>query len=250
LATSILLRLRDAGCVFAEDEARLLCEFARDQDHLDELVDRRITGEPLEHLIGWVEFCGRGYFLGPDVFIPRQRSTLLVDEAARVKASGAGTILDLCCGCGALGIAVRNRVGGVVIASDISAVAVDFARRNGVHEGYVGDLFDALPAVYRGQIDTLIANTPYVPSAAVSDMPRESRDYEPRTTVDGGPDGMDLQTRVLIEAIDWLAPGGSLLTETSAGQADALHALAASRGWNARVVSDDELGAHMLVAHR
>lgn len=250
MATSVLLRLRDAGCVFAADEARLLCEFAESQDHLDELVDRRVAGEPLEHLIGWVEFCGRGYFLGPDVFITRQRSALLVEEAARIKPWGAGTILDLCCGCGALGIAVRNRAGGRVIASDISATAVDYARQNGVHEAFVGDLFDALPITYRGTIDTLLANTPYVPTEAVGDMSRESRDHEPRSTVDGGPDGMDLQRQVLAEAAEWLAPEGSLLTETSRDQADDLASIALALGWNARIVHDDELGAHVLVATR
>lgn len=250
MATSILLRLRDAGCVFAADEARLLCEFAGDQDHLDELVDRRINGEPLEHLIGWVEFCGRGYFVGPGVFIPRQRSAFLVEEAARIKPWGAGTILDLCCGCGALGIAVRNRAGGRVIASDISTAAAAYARDNGAHEVYVGDLFEALPSRYRGRIDTLLANTPYVPSSAVAQMPRESRDHEPRSTVDGGPDGMDVQRRVLAEAADWLAPEGSLLTETSSAQADALASIANALGWNTRIVHDDECGAHVLVAHR
>lgn len=250
MATSVLLRLRDAGCVFAEDEARLLCENASDQDHLEELVGRRIAGEPLEHLIGWVEFCGRGYFLGPGVFIPRQRSTLLVNEAARLSPWGAGTILDLCCGCGALGVAVRNRAGGRVVAADISPVAVDYARRNGAHEAYVGDLFEALPIDYRGAIDTMLANTPYVPSDAVMDMPRESRDHEPRSTVDGGADGMDLQRRVLAEASEWLAPGGHLLTETSAAQSEALAAIARESGWSARIVHDDELGAHVLVAVR
>lgn len=250
MATSVLLRLRDAGCVFAEDEARLLCEFATSDDHLEELVGRRIAGEPLEHLIGWVEFCGRGYFLGPGVFIPRQRSTLLVEEAARINPWGAGTILDLCCGCGALGIAVRNRAGGRVVAADISPVAVEYALQNGVRDVFVGDLFNALPDTYRGRIDTLLANTPYVPSDAVTDMPRESRDYEPRATVDGGQDGMDLQRRVLAEAHLWLAPEGSLLTETSSVQAEPLVAIAESLGWKTRVVHDDELGAHVLVAHR
>lgn len=248
--TSVLLRLRASGCVFAEDEARLLCEHARDQDHLDELVERRVAGEPLEHLIGWVEFCGRGYFIGPGVFIPRQRSSLLVDVAAWIGHDADGEILDLCCGVGALGIAVRNRIGGRVIGADLSPDAVAYAIQNGIRDAYVGDLFEALPGSYRAGISVLIANVPYVPRAAITDMPRESRDYEPRVAVDGGIDGMDLQRRVLTEAGDWLAPGGWLFTETSAPQARAVLAEAIALGWNAWVIRDEERGAHVLAGHR
>lgn len=250
MATSVILKLREAGCVFAEDEARLLCEHAKDQDHLHELVERRIAGEPLEYLVGFVEFLGRPYSLGPGVFIPRQRSELLVDVATWIGHDGSGTdILDLCCGVGALGIAVRNRIAGRVIGADISAEAVAYARENGISETYTGDLFAALPDVYRNKISVLIANAPYVPRTAIADMPRESREYEPVFAVDGGSDGMDIQRRVLAEAGDWLAPGGSLFTETSAPQAEALLQEAVELGWNAWVIRDGERGAHVLVAH-
>lgn len=251
MATSVLLRLRDAGCVFAEDEARLLCKHARDEDHLYELVERRIAGEPLEHLLGFVEFLGRPYDIGPGVFIPRQRSALLVEVATWIgHGDSGGTILDLCCGVGALGIAVRNRLAGRVIGADISPDAVAYAVRNGVREAYVGDLFDAVPESYRGEISVLIANTPYVPSDAVADMPRESRDYEPQSAVDGGPDGLALQRRVLAQAPDWLAPGGSLFTETSGPQAEALLQEAVALGWNAWVIRDRKRGAYVLVGNR
>lgn len=250
MATNLVLKLREAGCVFAEDEARLLCEHAHDQEHLYELVERRIAGEPLEYLLGFVEFMGRPYSLGPGVFIPRQRSTLLVDVAAWIGHEGGDLILDMCCGVGALGIAVRNRIAGRVIGADISADAVAYAKENGISEIHEGDLFSAVPAAYRGKVSVLIANTPYVPRDAIAGMPRESRDHEPIAAVDGGPDGMDLQRRVLAEAADWLAPCGSLFTETSAPQAEKLLREAVDLGWNAWVIRDEERGAHVLVGHR
>ncbi|GAC1523957.1 MAG: putative protein N(5)-glutamine methyltransferase [Marmoricola sp.] len=241
----VVAQLRAAGCVFAEEEAALLREVSTDQATLADLTARRVAGEPLEYLVGFVELGGSRYSLQPGVFIPRQRSALLVTEAARV---GGGLILDLCCGCGALGLAVRERIGGALVAADISAVAVECARRNGVEEAYVGDLFSPLPGTLRGSVGLLIANTPYVPSAAIADMPRESRDHEPPASVDGGADGLDLHRRVLADASAWLTSGGHLLTETSRTQAPALAQLARDAGLEPQLVTDDDLGATVLIA--
>jgi release factor glutamine methyltransferase len=120
---------------------------------------------------------------------------------------------------------------------------------NGVQGAFVGDLFDAIPHSYRGQIDLIIANAPYVPSSSVADMPRESRDHEPRPTVDGGTDGMDLQRRILREAAEWLTPHGALVTETSTAQADALAEYARHLGWTCQRTEDSERGALALVVH-
>lgn len=245
MGVDVVGQLRAAGCVFAEEEAALLEEVAGDPGALTELVARRVAGEPLEYLVGFVEFCGARYVVEPGVFIPRQRSALLVTEAVRI---GGRVILDLCCGCGALGLAVRRRIGGTLIAADIAAGAVACARQNGVDETYVGDLFAPLPRKLRGTVELLLANTPYVPSGAVAEMPRESRDHEPTSSVDGGLDGLDLQRRVLGEAVSWLARSGHLITETSRTQAPELAALAYDAGLEPRIVSDDELGATALIA--
>ena len=244
--SEIETRLRTAGCVFAEQEAALLVEAAHGAA-LEDLVQRRCAGEPLEHLLGFVEFCGRRYRVSPGVFVPRQRSGLLVEVAATICG---GVVLDLCCGCGALGLAVRERLGAGtrLIATDLDPNAVADARANGVPETYVGDLFAPLPHELRGSVDLLIANTPYVPTGAIADMPPEAREYEWRPALDGGADGMAVQRRVLGEAAAWLAPSGVLLTETSTVQAPALSTLMARLGWSNRVERDPEWGATVAIA--
>jgi release factor glutamine methyltransferase len=237
-------RLRAAGCVFAEEEAALL-EAAASGSALEALVVRRLEGEPLEHVLGFVDFCGRRFALDPGVFVPRQRSALLVEEAVRL---GGSTVLDLCCGCGALGLVVADRLGAVLHATDLDPAAVACARANGVAHAHLGDLVDPLPAALRGQVDLLLLNAPYVPTAAVADMPPEARDHEPLLALDGGPDGMGIQRRVLAVSPDWLARGGHMLTETSTVQADALAEAAQSCGLATRIVRDEDLGATVLVA--
>lgn len=78
---TIVRKLRSAGCVFAEDEARLLMSSSRNSTELAKLVDRRIAGFPLEHIIGWAEFCGLQIQLDPGVFVPRPRTEFLVRQA-------------------------------------------------------------------------------------------------------------------------------------------------------------------------
>ena len=96
----IVSTLRNAGCVFAEDEARLLIEAAADPAELARLVERRVAGIPLEQLLGWAEFAGLRIVVEPGVFVPRRRTELLVAEAAR-RAPPHATVVELCCGSGA-----------------------------------------------------------------------------------------------------------------------------------------------------
>ncbi|MCW2584138.1 MAG: hypothetical protein JWQ53_2928, partial [Klenkia sp.] len=213
-------RLRAAGCVFAEEEAALLLATAQGPA-LEALVARRVAGEPLEHLLGWAEFAGQRVAVDPGVFTPRRRTELLVELAV---AHGGSVVVDLCCGTGAVGAAVHRALGGVeLVAADVEPAAVACARRNLEPLGgrvVAGDLYAALPADLRGRVDLLCVNAPYVPTAAVADMPPEARDHEPLVALDGGDDGLDLHRRVAAGAVDWLAADGLLLLETSRGQAD------------------------------
>jgi release factor glutamine methyltransferase len=248
---AVVDRLRLAGCVFAEDEARLLLAAAGSPEELAALVERRVAGLPLEHLLGWAEFCGLRIAVEPGVFVPRRRTEFLVTEALALTAPGA-VVVDLCCGSGAIGAALAAALPGITVhAADVDPRAVRCARRNlpagRVHEG---DLFGALPRDLRGRVDVLVANVPYVPTASIALMPPEARDHEPRVALDGGDDGLAVARRVIAATPHWLAPGGALLFETGERQAAAAVAAVAAGGLAARVTSDDERGATVVVGMR
>lgn len=215
----IVRRLRAAGCVFAEDEAALLIAEAGSAAELERLVSLRVAGQPLEHLLGWAEFCGRRVAVQAGVFVPRRRTELLATEARRLLRPGS-VLLELCCGCAAVAAVLAEAVPIEVHAADLDEAAVACARRN-LPDGvvYQGDLFDPLPVRLRGRVDVLVANAPYVPTEAIALMPPEARDHEPQHALDGGPDGLAVQRRIIAQAPDWLASPGWLLIETSGRQA-------------------------------
>ena len=251
----VVAGLRAAGCVFAEDEARLLMAAAGSAAELAALMARRIAGAPLEHVLGWAEFCGRRIAVGPGVFVPRRRTQFLVAEAdARARrAAAAGVapvvVVDLCCGSGAVAAALAAGADGrEVHAVDIDPAAVGFARRNlPLGEVHEGDLYAAVPVALRGRVDVLVANAPYVPTGEIGLLPPEARAHEPATALDGGTDGMDVQRRVAAEASRWLAPGGRLLIETSRGQARGTADLVAAAGLVPVIARCDELDATVVV---
>jgi release factor glutamine methyltransferase len=247
---ALVARLRAAGCVFAEDEAALLAAEAPDPAALGALTDRRASGEPLEQVLGWAEFRGLRVAVEPGVFVPRARTGLLVREALAVLPPG-GTVVDLCCGTGAVGLALATeRPGGALWAVDVEPAAVACARRNVGDLGTVllGDLDAPLPGSLAGAVDVVVANAPYVPTAEIAHMPTEARDHEPRSALDGGADGVDLHRRVAAAAPRWLAPGGHLLIETSVRQAGATAAACEGQGLRVRVVHDGDLDGTVVVA--
>ncbi|MEC5167880.1 putative protein N(5)-glutamine methyltransferase [Glaciihabitans sp. GrIS 2.15] len=220
MLASVIAELRAAGCVFAEEEAALLIEAASSPADLRQLVERRVSGIPLEHLLGWVKFSGLRISVDAGVFVPRQRTAFLVEWAVAMAAPDA-VVLDLCCGAGAIGAAIASRLPGIdLYAADIDPAAVASARRNlRPSRVFEGDLFDPLPPALRGRIDILVANTPYVPTDALALMPPEARLYEARVALDGGLDGLDVQRSVAEAAPHWLARGGHLFVESSEEQA-------------------------------
>jgi release factor glutamine methyltransferase len=247
----VVATLRAAGCVFAEDEARLLVDATRSPAELAALVERRAAGEPLEHLLGWAEFCGLRIAVAPGVFVPRRRTELLVRLAAPLVQRG-DVVVELCCGAAAVATALSATVPGLALhAVDVDAVAVACARRNLV-DGHVyeGDLDAPLPASLLGRVEVVVANAPYVPTDAIALMPPEARDHEPQVALDGGADGLDVQRRVIAAAPRWLAPGGSLLIETSERQAPSTAAAMADAGLAPRVERSDELDATAAVGTR
>lgn len=214
--------LRNAGCVFAEDEARILHGAAQSGTHLDTMIERRVAGEPLEVIVGWAEFCGLRIILEQGVFVPRRRTEFLARQACSLTEPG-NTVLDLCCGSGAVGTVLQSSIPAIdLYAVDIEPAAVNCARQNIAPPGHIldGDLYDPLPIQLRGRIDVIAANAPYVPTDSIRLMPPEARLHEPRVSLDGGADGLDVQRRVAAGAAAWLRPGGHLLIETSAEQVD------------------------------
>lgn len=244
-------RLRAVGCVWAEEEVALLLDEALTPAHLEALVVRREAGVPLEVVVGWAAFAGVRVPVEPGVFVPRARSALLVRLAVEELGlrPAAAVVVDLGCGTGALGAAVASaRPDAEVWAVDVDPAAVRCARQVLAPERVrEGDLYDALPAALAGRVAVLLANAPYVPTAAVALMPPEARLHEQLRALDGGVDGLDVQRRVLAGAARWLAPDGLLLVETSRGQSAASAAAAGAAGMTARVEVDDDLDATVLV---
>ena len=267
---AIAARLRAAGCVFAEDEADLLISAAATPDELQAMVDRRAAGLPLEHVVGWADFCGLRITVAPGVFVPRLRSEFLVAQAAELARPGQGSapppdpgrggptvILDLCCGSGAIGMAVAAALSKTVEvelhAVDLDPAAAACASANlGKAGGYAyeGDLCQPLPARLRGFVDLMIANAPYVPTAEIGLLPAEARLYEPLIALDGGADGVDLHRRIAAAAPAWLAPGGKLLIETSQRQAPLTMAAITAAGLVPQLASSDEFRVTVVIGSR
>jgi len=163
-------------------------------------------------------------------------------------------VLDLCCGSGALGLAMAAALGGLDLhAVELDPVAVRCAEGNLAPVGgrvYAGDLYDPLPAALRGRVEVIVANAPYVPTEAISLMPPEAREHEPRLALDGGPDGVDVHRRVAAGAPDWLAPGGSLLIETGRSQAGQTAAALAGAGLVPLLVESEDALCTVVVGTR
>jgi release factor glutamine methyltransferase len=247
--TQAIARLRDSGCVFAEDEAAVLTEASGgDSEILAALVERRATGEPLEQVVGYADFSGVRVHLRPGVFVPRVRSELLVRVAV---GENPTTVVDLCCGSGALGLAVHHRLPSIALHSaDVDPVAVATARDNLTTPVYEGDLFGPLPDELKGRIDVLLANVSYVATDHIPLLPAEARDYEPLIALDGGPDGLETFRRIATEAHDWLARGGVLLSEITEAQRSAATEAVNRGGLDADSIYDDDLEARVIRGRR
>ena len=164
------------------------------------MVERRAAGLPLEHVLGWAEFCGLRIDVEPGVFVPRPRSEFLVEQAAALAPAGSRRRRPLL----RLGRA-RRRAGrgrgrrGAARRRPrprrCRAAPGATSTRRGGHV-YQGDLYAPLPESLRGRVDILLANVPYVPTEAIALMPSEARLHEPRLALDGGADGLDVLRRV------------------------------------------------------
>jgi release factor glutamine methyltransferase len=214
--------LSRAGFIAAEEEAaELVAAAGGDPVRLSELVERRLTGEPLAWITGTAWFCGIEVRVDPGVYVPRWQSEQLTLRAVE-RLPATGVAVDLCTGSGAIAATLaRHRPRARVVATDIDEHAVACARSNGV-EAYRGDLFAPLAAELRGIVDVVASVVPYVPTPDLPLLQRDTFTFESTLAYDGGPDGTDILRRVLAGAPLFLRPGGALLLELGGAQPGAL----------------------------
>ncbi len=245
--------LRASGSVFAEEEAQLLINEAKTEVELSRMISERTKGTPMEQIIGWAEFFGNRIVVEPKVFIPRYKTEFLVAQALALCGTNS-IVLDLCCGTGALGLAMKTAIPSIqLFASDVDPTAVRCARHNLSPLGanvFEGDLYDPIPQELKGKIDVILANAPYVPTEAINLMPREARLYENRTSLDGGIDGLEIHRRIATSAIKWLAPGGYLLIETSKEQSLIAFDFFSENGLETRVEHSEDFEASVVIGRR
>jgi release factor glutamine methyltransferase len=216
---------------------------------LEELLDRRLAGEPLAWITGWVRFCSSRIRVDPGVFVPRPQTEALARRAVALLPAD-GIAVDLCAGSGAVAVVLgAARPRAMVIATDVDPAAVACARRNGV-EALLGDLDEPLPPALRGRVDVVTAVVPYVPTEELHLLPRDVLAHEPRLALDGGPRGMVVLARAAGTAARWLRPEGSVLLELGGEQAGELSTIMADAGLSAIRVHRDEEGRDRAIEAR
>jgi release factor glutamine methyltransferase len=191
------------------------------------LIARRATGEPIPYIKGHTEFRGIELLVEPGVFVPRDSSEFLAEQAVRrLRARSRPVHVDLATGAGTIALAVANEVPKAeVFGVDLSKDAVRLARRNaryvGVRARFVaGDLFGGLPKRLAGKVDVITVHPPYVAAHEVDDLPDEIKAWEPvHTLTDRSDDGLGFVRRTVEEAPSWLAKKGWLLMETDPDRA-------------------------------
>jgi release factor glutamine methyltransferase len=222
---------------------------------LDPVVVRRARREPVAYLTGEREFYGRAFRVTPDVLIPRPETELVVEAAIQfLAADGGRRAADIGTGSGCIAVSIaceRPDVG--VIATDVSAAALTIARDNATRHGAGGIRFveGSLLAGQSGPFDAIVSNPPYIARADRASLPADVRDYEPAAALFGGDDGLDVIRGLIREAAECLRPGGALIMEIGAGQADAAAGLLrATRGFADIRLQEDLQGIPRVVIAR
>jgi release factor glutamine methyltransferase len=178
---------------------------------LQQLIDRRLAGEPLAHLTGRAHFMGLDMLSGPAALIPRVETEQLAQAAIELLLEEprrpAARVIDVCTGSGNLAFAIAHHVpGAAVFAADISTEALDLAEHNRRHLGLAqvdlrrGDLLEPFDGGFDGTVDLVVCAPPYILSAKVEQMAPEIAAHEPRLAFDGGPLGVTILLRLLEES--------------------------------------------------
>lgn len=215
---------------------------------LHRLLAERKRHVPLQYLMGSAPFMGYTFFVNEHVLIPRQDTECLVERSLELlkefPAYPSLDVLDLCTGSGCIGISIKKAAPAArVLLSDISKEALAIARKNALAldadvEICQGDLFEPV----KGSYHMIISNPPYIPSAKISELMPEVRDYEPGQALDGGRDGLDFYRRIVHGAKDYLKDGGYLLFEIGMDQGPALEEIFMSEGYKDIMIRKDLAG--------
>ena len=200
---------------------------SKDRRRFEAMVERRATGEPIPFIKGYAEFRGLELIAQPGVFVPRDSSEFLAEQAVRrLRKRKAPVAVDLATGGGTIALAVANEApNAAVYGTDVSGEAIKLARKNAKQLGLdvefrVGDLFGALPKKLRGTVDVITLHPPYVANDEIEDLPGEIREWEPvHTLTDRSDDGLGLITRTVDESPSWLRAKGWLLMEVDPDRA-------------------------------
>ncbi|WP_245479752.1 peptide chain release factor N(5)-glutamine methyltransferase [Hansschlegelia zhihuaiae] len=248
------LRLAEAGLPTPELEARALAQEALGLSptqlladggaevsllrsaQLDAFLDRRLSGEPVDRILGCREFWGLGFALSPETLSPRPDTETVVEAAlAEIgDADGAISVLDLGTGSGCLLLALLSELPNAWgLGVDLSPGAANTARENAESLGLAGRARFAAghwAAAVATRFDLLVSNPPYIATDDIAALDVEVRAHDPRRALDGGTDGLDAYRAILREAPRLLAPGGAAVLELGAGQAGAVGELAVASG--------------------
>ena len=242
---------------------------ASETDALRELVKRRGQREPLQHIVGSTSFCGYEIAVNRHGLVPRQETELLAESGWQFLNGRADltvgqdaqqrvptSVLDFGTGTGCIAIALAAKCPNAkIVATDISADAITLAKENAAKNNaaeridfFLGDGFAALPG--NSQFDLIVSNPPYVPSAEIETLEAEVRDFDPRSALDGGADGLDFYRTLAIEAKPFLNADGKIMLEFGDGQAKAVRRIFEDEQWTVEAVKDDySRRARILIAN-
>jgi release factor glutamine methyltransferase len=215
--------------------------------HYGRYLHERLSGKPTQYITHCQEFYGREFRVSPDVLIPRPETEHVVEAALRL-ARGAGRIVDIGTGSGALAVTLSLELGAKTWATDISPAAIAVAAGNAACLAapvrfIVCDLMDAIASA---SMDLVVSNPPYVPLAHREGLQREVRDFEPHVALFAGETGFELYDRIVADAQRVLCPGGWLILELGFTSLDHVQALLAP--WPATEVIPDLAGIPRVIA--
>ncbi|MDQ3620295.1 MAG: peptide chain release factor N(5)-glutamine methyltransferase [Actinomycetota bacterium] len=255
-AVELMAFVLDSDPDDVEDDERLS---KRDADRYLALVTRRAAGAPFPVLVGRIEFYGLELKVWPGSFVPRPSSELVVDRAVRrLKRLDDPVVVDICTGAGPIALAIADEITDAQVhAMDIQEEGLAQGRKNAraLEISNVtfkkGDMYDGLPRDLHGGVDVITAHVPYVPIDELDDLPAEVREHEPLFTLsDESDDGLYLMRRAILEAPEWLKPGGWLLLEVSDDLIPKLQALCTEAGLENKGAASDDDGLSVVVEAR